>query len=65
LPITHLLDPMHIEGNVGRSLIRHLYGEKNHNWRESCEEMGMHGPLGFWPSMDPLVSPLISIFLGF
>jgi len=28
LKIRHLLDPMHIEGNVGKAIIKQLYGEK-------------------------------------
>lgn len=42
LKITHLLDPMHIEGNVGRSLIRHMYGDGHANWKEACKELSMH-----------------------
>lgn len=48
LKIHHLLDVMHIEGNVGRSLIRHLYGEKGvKNFREGCKEASRHPDL--WP----------------
>jgi hypothetical protein len=28
MPINHFLDPMHIEGNVGKSLVHHIYGER-------------------------------------
>ncbi|CAM6092137.1 unnamed protein product [Calypogeia fissa] len=36
---------MHIEGNVGKSLIEHLYGENSKNWREACVELNMHPDL--------------------
>jgi hypothetical protein len=42
LLICHLLDPMHIEGNVGKSVIQALYGEKERKWREACEEFDRH-----------------------
>ncbi|CAM6082015.1 unnamed protein product [Calypogeia fissa] len=45
LLVNHLLDPMHIEGNIGKSLIKHLYGEKSKNWREACVELNMHPDL--------------------
>jgi len=32
LKIRHLLDPMHIEGNVGKAIIKQLYGEKDSNF---------------------------------
>lgn len=48
LQIRHLLDPMHIEGNVAKSLVRHVYGEreksKTDSWacRRACEEFRVH-----------------------
>ncbi|KAL3690360.1 hypothetical protein R1sor_016669 [Riccia sorocarpa] len=43
LQIHHLLDPMHIEANVVKSLIKHLFGEKdNVRARRGCEEFNMH-----------------------
>lgn len=50
MKINHLLDPMHIEGNIGKSLIKHLYGEKGGNWREACVEQDMHPEV--WPYKD-------------
>src|SRR5450759_2215469 len=50
MPINHLLDPMHIEGNVGKSLVKHLYGEKGMNWLNSCQEYEMHADL--WPYVN-------------
>ncbi|KAL3682163.1 hypothetical protein R1sor_000185 [Riccia sorocarpa] len=41
--IHHLLDPMHIEANVVKSLIKHLFGEKdNVRARRGCEKFNMH-----------------------
>ncbi|KAL3691540.1 hypothetical protein R1sor_005191 [Riccia sorocarpa] len=41
--IHHLLDHMHIEANVVKSLIKHLFGEKdNVRARRGCEEFNMH-----------------------
>jgi hypothetical protein len=42
LKIRHLLDPMHIEGNVGKATIKQLYGEKDNNFREACEDLERH-----------------------
>ncbi|KAL3679372.1 hypothetical protein R1sor_022328 [Riccia sorocarpa] len=43
LQIHHLLDPMHIEANVVKSLIKHLFGDKdNVRARRGCEEFNMH-----------------------
>lgn len=52
LLIRHLLDPMHIEGNVGKSLIRSLYGERDPNFREACEEHERHPDV--WISIDDI-----------
>ncbi len=52
LKIRHLLDPMHIEGNVGKSLIAHLYGEREKNFREACQEMERHPDV--WVVVDPV-----------
>ena len=52
LKIRHLLDPMHIEGNVGKALIKALYGEKDTNFREACEELEMHPDV--WVIIDPI-----------
>jgi hypothetical protein len=43
LKIRHLLDLMHIEGNVGKAIIKQLYGEKDSNF--------LHKPFRFfvWP----------------
>src|SRR5450759_468455 len=54
LKIRHLLDPMHIEGNVGKALIKHLYGEKEKNFREACEEFERHPDV--WITTDPETS---------
>ena len=51
----HLLDPMHIEGNIGKSLIKHMYGEKTKNWRESCVSTNVHPSL--WEFDDDLGNP--------
>lgn len=45
LKLPHLLDPMHIEGNVCRSLVSHMFGEKGDNWRDACVEHNMHAEL--------------------
>jgi hypothetical protein len=42
LKIRHLLDPMHIEGNVGKAIIKQLYGEKDSNFREACGDFERH-----------------------
>ncbi|KAL3693547.1 hypothetical protein R1sor_007198 [Riccia sorocarpa] len=43
LMIQHLLDPMHIEANVTKSLIKRIFGEKDGNpARRACEEFGVH-----------------------
>ncbi|CAM6101864.1 unnamed protein product [Calypogeia fissa] len=52
LKIRHLLDLMHIEGNVGKALINALYGEKESNFREACEELEMHPDV--WVTIDPI-----------
>jgi hypothetical protein len=51
LKIHHLLDPMHIDGNVGKALIKHFYGEKDTNFREACEELERHPDM--WITVDP------------
>jgi hypothetical protein len=51
LKIRHLLDPMHIEGNVGKAMIRAFYGEKDNNFREACEDLEMHPDV--WIRVDP------------
>ncbi len=51
LKIRHLLDPMHIEGNVGKAIIKQLYGEKDSNFREACEDFERH--LDVWITIDP------------
>lgn len=50
LKLNHLLDPMHIEGNVCKSLISHMFGEKGDGWRAACEEHDMHPDL--WTYRD-------------
>lgn len=45
LLLPHLLDPMHIEGNVGKSLIGHIFGERGPHWRAACLEHNMHHAL--------------------
>ena len=57
LKIRHLLDPMHIEGNVGKALISHLYGEKKKNFREACEDFERHHDV--WIRLDPVTSAKI------
>lgn len=52
LKIRHLLDPMHIEGNVGKAVIGVLYGEKDGKFREACEDLEMHPDV--WVTIDPL-----------
>jgi Domain of unknown function (DUF4218)/Transposase family tnp2 len=52
LLIRHLLDPMHIEGNVGKALIKAFYGEKDTNFREACEDLEMHPDV--WITTDPI-----------
>ncbi|KAL3684834.1 hypothetical protein R1sor_002856 [Riccia sorocarpa] len=48
LLIGHLLDPMHIEGNVVKSLVKHMYGEKDTiAGRRACEELNVHPQNGF------------------
>ncbi|KAL3690030.1 hypothetical protein R1sor_016339 [Riccia sorocarpa] len=43
LQIHHLLDHMHIEANVVKSLIKHMFGDKdNVRARRGCEEFNMH-----------------------
>src|SRR5450759_1292233 len=54
LKIHHLLDPMHIEGNVGKALIKHLYGEKEKNFRKACEEFERHPDV--WVTINPQTS---------
>jgi hypothetical protein len=51
LEICHLLDPMHIEGNVGKAIIKQLYGEKDSNFREACEDLERHPDV--WNTVDP------------
>jgi hypothetical protein len=52
LKIRHLLDPMHIEGNVGKAIIKQLYGEKDSNFnREACEDFERHPDV--WITVDP------------
>ncbi|KAL3696626.1 hypothetical protein R1sor_010702 [Riccia sorocarpa] len=43
LMIQHILDPMHIEANVTKSLIKRIFGEKDGKpARRACEEFGVH-----------------------
>ncbi|KAL3702571.1 hypothetical protein R1sor_020593 [Riccia sorocarpa] len=43
LMIQHLVDPMHIEANVTKSLIKRIFGEKDDKLaRRACEEFGVH-----------------------
>jgi hypothetical protein len=42
---------MHIEGNVGKAIIRQLYGERDNNFREACEDLERHPDV--WISVDP------------
>lgn len=51
LKIIHLLDPMHIEGNMGKSLVKHLFGVSGKAWTKACIENGVHHHL--WPYRDP------------
>jgi hypothetical protein len=52
LKIRRLLDPMHIEGNVGKAIIKQLYGEKDSSFnREACEDFERHPDV--WISVDP------------
>jgi len=51
LKIRHLLDPMHIEGNVGKAIIKQLYGEKASNFKEACEDFERHPDV--WITVDP------------
>jgi Transposase family tnp2 len=53
LKIRHLLDPMHIEGNVGKALIKALYGEKDANFRQACEDLEVHPDV--WVIVDPII----------
>ena len=57
LKIRHLLDPMHIEGNVGKALIKHLYGEKDQNFREACQDFERHPDV--WITFDPITGAKI------
>ena len=52
LRINHLLDPMHIEGNVARSLVHHMFGSaKAHgDWEAGCMEQGRHADI--WPQSN-------------
>ena len=50
LLIRHLLDPMHIEGNVGKALMRALYGDRDSHFREACEELEKHPNV--WVTVD-------------
>ncbi len=52
LKLNHLLDPMHIEGNIGKSLIKHLFGEKGVEWRKACVEQNMHPDLWSYKNDD-------------
>ncbi|CAM6088752.1 unnamed protein product [Calypogeia fissa] len=52
LKIRHLFDPMHIKGNVGKALIKALYGEKESNFREASEDLEMHPNV--WVTIDPI-----------
>ncbi|CAM6101660.1 unnamed protein product [Calypogeia fissa] len=53
LKIRHLLDPMHIEGNVGKALIKAFYGEKYTHFREACEDLEMHPDV--WIMIYPMI----------
>jgi hypothetical protein len=48
LKICHLL---HIEGNVGKAIIKQLYGEMHSNFREACEDSERHPDE--WITVDP------------
>jgi hypothetical protein len=54
LKICHLLDPMHIEKNVGKAIIKRLYGEKDNIFRKACEALERHPYV--WISVDPITS---------
>lgn len=49
LMINHLLDTMHIEGNVVKSLVMHMFGQdsKALKWREMCIEQSVHVDLWY------------------
>jgi hypothetical protein len=53
LKICHLLDPMHIEGNVGKAIIKQLYGEKDNNFRKAYKALERHPDV--WISVDPII----------
>jgi hypothetical protein len=42
---------MHIEGNVGKAIIKQLYGEKDSNFREAYEDLERHPDV--WITVDP------------
>jgi hypothetical protein len=42
---------MHIEGNVGKAIIKQLYGEKDSNFREACKDFERHPDV--WIIVDP------------
>jgi hypothetical protein len=42
---------MHIEGNVGKAIIKQLYGEKDSTFREACEDLERHPNV--WIIVDP------------
>ena len=53
LLIRHLLDPMHIEGNVGKALIKAFYGEKDMDTlRKVCADLEIHSHV--WVAIDPI-----------
>jgi hypothetical protein len=45
---------MHIKGNVGKAIIKQLYGEKDSNFREACEDFERHPDV--WIIVDPNTS---------
>jgi hypothetical protein len=42
---------MHIEGNVGKAIIKQLYGEKDNNFKEAYEDFERHPDV--WIIVDP------------
>jgi hypothetical protein len=42
---------MHIEGNVGKAIIKHLYGKMHSNFKEACEDFERHPDV--WITIDP------------
>jgi len=42
---------MHIEGNVGKAIIKQLSRKKDNNFREACEDLERH--FDVWITVDP------------